>query len=262
MLAFRWRTFFILGLAFLSTLGIGTAVLAATSRPQPMPGAVEPNWLLEWEAPAASAALSPRQALIAGVRARHLTDNSLHAPAHVTVVMDGLTFAQAVVQLDPDGQFGGLVTVTRQQSGAPWAEEQGSLSYITHAPPCLKIYQAPAKYAFLGDICSGMGTMRSPTESYVTWTASNGRQFFAYRVSVSAQRPAAGALGLKIGPNTGWMIQDGVITSVVVPVTQDETFALVAIGTGSAKQVEDTGTQFLERIQLLDAGPLPAPNHS
>jgi hypothetical protein len=224
-----------------------------------MPGAVEPDWLLEWEAPAPSAALSPRQALIDGIHARHLADNSLRPSAHVTIVMDGPTFAQAVVQLDPDGRFGSLVTVTRQQAGAPWIEEQGSLSYITHAPPCSRPTQASSEFAFLGAVCSGVGVMRSPTESYVNWTAANSRLFFAYRVTTSVQRPAAGSVDVQIGANTNWMIQDGAVTSVVVPVTPEETFALVAIGAGGAQQIVDVGTEFLGRFQLLGPGPILPP---
>jgi hypothetical protein len=228
----------------LAVLGAGS--LAGCSA-QAAGGGIPP-WQLVWQPRGhdIDLSLSPQQAFANAARAEYLQpggrEASDRAPAGVVWLAAGESFGEAVVQLDPAGQYWSVAQLLPDAASQVWQANAGTLPTPT---PCGAGQLFAGSAAALGSTCIRDYSYRSvlPTWQSTLWTTPQAQTFLAERIAAPARRPAEGAVAVTVAGSAGWQVM-GLGWTVVVAQLHDGATALLA-GTADAQRCLDLAIRFV-----------------
>jgi hypothetical protein len=229
-----------------------------------------PPVLFRWTTSAAAGAATPQAAFAAGMRL-DLCQPAAARLVTTTWLAAGPDFGVAWVVADCGADRAdprpvqSLFLIRRDRQDGPtcdhWTGDNAGFSVKPPAGPVPDAVRArmPAWLPLPPDAYLELPTTTDvpPRSSVHSWLSAT-HAFLAGRFEGLATRPAAGATTVSVAGNTGWLVQDGGMASVVVPLATGETYFFS--GTAAPDQLLPLAAQTLAHLEeALPLPPLRAP---
>lgn len=216
-----------------------------------LPGKASSSWGFDWlSSKNADLNHAPQVAFDASARAETST-GALQKPVNTTWLVTGTTFATILVQLDAAGQHVGLVELGIDAYTHQWTP----MGSVFQTRPGHSAQPRPAQWKNNGlilpaDAYQGSIFHQHYAPKYIMKLWLSATQTFATGRFVGvAQQPASGSTHVTIDGQTGWLMDTHGIRTIVVPLSNKETFIFVGRTTHSHFQA--LATQGLTNIDHL-----------
>lgn len=243
----HWRA---LRLAFLATtiltgITLSSCALRPTSNSHTGGGSL-PMWQFRWltQNSDIAASRSPQVAFANAGRAEHVQPDGVtdHLPTITIWLASGHTFGVVIVQLDPEGAYWNLVTLTFDPDASAWQANAGDLP---RPVACGQGKPFAGRYTSFGAYCT-LVPVRSgsiPAMSLTNWTTPHRETFVAGHVAATIERPTSGTTPLRDSKYQSWLSHEANWT-IVAAILPDGDSAFFA-STGDAQRCQDLAADFL-----------------